>query len=132
LVSIAIVVSDYRGELTGKMLECAEKKAKELGAKISGIERVPGALESPLAVKRLLEKEETDAVVVLAVVLQGGTSHDIMVAENAYRKLADLSIEYGRPVCSGIIGPRVSEEQALERLEQYAEHAVEAAVKMCK
>ena len=132
MVSIAIVVSDYRKQLTGKMLEFAEKKAEELGAEIAGIERVPGALESPLAVKRLLEKGKADAVVVLAVVLQGGTSHDLMVAENAYRKLADLSIEYCKPVCSGIIGPRVSEEQAAERLKQYGEHAVQAAVKMCK
>ncbi len=125
---VSIVVSDYRKELTHKMLEFAIKKAKALGAEVKEAIHVPGALETPLAAKKALENR-AEAVVVLAVVLQGGTMHDVMVAENAYRKLSDLSIEFGRPVCVGIIGPRVSEEKAKKRLKQYAEHAVEAAVK---
>jgi len=127
--SIGIVVSDYRGEMTRKMLAQAKKTAKELNAEISEIAHVPGAFEAPLAAKRLLKKG-VDAVVVIAVVLQGGTRHDAMVGENAYRKLADLSMEFGKPVCTAIIGPGATKELALERLESYAEHAVIAAIQM--
>ena len=132
MVSIGIVVSDYRSELTGKMLEFAQVKARKLGAKVVAVSHAPGALETPLVAKRLLEKKGIAGVVVIAVVLQGGTWHDIMVAENAYRKLLDLSLEFNKPVCSAIIGPRVSKQKALKRLQQYSEHAVEATVKMIK
>jgi len=127
--SIGIVVSDYREEMTHKMLLQAKKTARELNAEITEIAHVPGAFETPLAAKRLLKKG-VDAVVVIAVILQGGTHHDVMVGENAYRKLADLSLEFEKPVCTAIIGPRATQELALDRLESYAEHAVIAAVQM--
>ena len=127
--SIGIVVSDYREEMTRKMLAQAKKTAKELNAEITEITHVPGAFETPLAAKRLLKKG-VDAVVVIAVILQGDTHHDVMVGENAYRKLADLSLEFEKPVCTAIIGPRTTKELALERLESYAEHAVIAAIQM--
>lgn len=132
MVSIALVVSNYRKQMTDRMLEYAKQKAIELNAEIASILRVPGAFECPLAVKKLLQKKEIGGVVVLAVVLQGKTWHDIIVAENAARKLADLSIEFEKPVCSGMIGPRVTKEQAEKRLKRYAEHAVKAAVEMTR
>jgi len=127
MVSIGIVVSDYRKDLTYRMLDRAKKRAAELQAIVVKESHITGALEAPLAAKRLLEKG-VDGVVVLAVVLQGGTDHDVMVAGNAYRKLVDLSVEYGKPIGIGIIGPRVNREKAVERLSEYAEHAVNAAV----
>ncbi len=130
MVSIAIVVSDYRQKLTSKMLAFALERARGLGARVVTVSHAPGALETPLAAKRLLEKKSVQGVVVLAVVLQGGTWHDIMVAENAYRKLSDLSIEYSKPVCCGIIGPRTTRQKAVKRLRDYSVHAVEATVKM--
>jgi len=127
---IGIVLADYRKELVEEMLSHAERKAAELGLEIAWKVRVPGAFEMPLAVKRLLEKKEVNAVVCLAVVLQGGTDHDKIVGKNAARKMADLSVQYNKPVLSGLIGPRVSEQQARERLRSYSEHAVESAARM--
>ncbi len=127
---IAIVLADYRAKMAEKMLSYAKKKAKECSLEIATIVRVPGAFEIPLAVKRLLEKKEIKAVVCLAVVLRGGTDHDKIVAGNAVRKIADLSIEFNKPVLSGIIGPRVSKKQALKRLQSYSEHAIEATARM--
>ena len=132
MVSIGFVVSNYRKQLTDRMLEYAKQKAIELNARIVSIIRVPGAFECPLAVKKLLEKKEIDGVVVLAVVLQGKTWHDIIVAENSARKIADLSIEFEKPVCSGMIGPRVTKKQAEKRLKRYSEHAVKAVIEMAK
>ncbi|MEM0360462.1 MAG: 6,7-dimethyl-8-ribityllumazine synthase [Candidatus Diapherotrites archaeon] len=132
MVSIAIVLADFHKEMAEKMLFFAKKKAESLGVQVSLVARVPGAFEAPLAVKKILEKKQADAIVVLGIVLRGGTEHDVMVAGNAFRKIADLSIEFEKPVCSGIIGPRVSKKQAMQRLKPYSEHAVEAAVKMAK
>jgi len=65
-------------------------------------------------------------------VIQGATRHDEVVAQHAARKLMAIAIESGKPVTLGVIGPGANRVQALERAEEYARRAVEAAVKMAK
>ena len=55
-----------------------------------------------------------------------------MIAHQVARKLMDLSIEYGKPVTLGISGPGMNRMQALERVDDYARRAVEAAVKLAR
>ncbi|MEM3142671.1 MAG: 6,7-dimethyl-8-ribityllumazine synthase [Zestosphaera sp.] len=113
------------------MLQKALEHAEFLGAQVGYVVKVPGSFEIPLAVKELLKKNEVDAVVTLGAIIQGETKHDEVVAQQSSRKILDLSIEYGKPVTLGIIGPGATRMQALERVEDYARRAVEAAVKMC-
>ena len=131
-ITLGIVVSEFNYDITYLMLQKAIDQAKFLGAKIAYIIRVPGAFEIPLAVKQLLEKDEIDAVVTLGAVIKGETKHDELVANQAARKILDLSIQYSKPVALGIIGPGASRMQAIERIEEYARRAVEAAIKMAK
>jgi 6,7-dimethyl-8-ribityllumazine synthase len=128
-MKIGIVVADYRKEMTDKMLAVAldELKSNEVDVEVLS---VPGAYEIPLAVKKLVKKEEIDGVVCIGVVIQGDTDHDLVCANNALRLMADLSVEFEKPVCSSIIGPRVSEELAKKRVEIYPKHAANAVVRM--
>ncbi len=64
--------------------------------------------------------------------IQGETKHDEVVAHQTARKLMDLSVEHRKPVGMGIIGPGANRMQALERAEEYARRAVEAAVKLAR
>ena len=128
---LGIVVSEFNFDITRLMLEKAIDHAKFLGVEEILVLRVPGAFETPLAAKRLLD-EGCDAVAVLGAVIKGETDHDQVVAGQAARKLIDLSLEYGKPVTLGIIGPGATREQAMERIEEYARRAVEAAVKAWK
>jgi 6,7-dimethyl-8-ribityllumazine synthase len=91
---------------------------------------VPGAFDMPLAVEGLLKKRNVDAVVTLGAVIKGDTRHDDIVAENAARLMADLSLKYGKPVALGITGPGMTLEQARERQELVPVRAVNAAVNM--
>ena len=125
-MKIGIVVADYRKEMTDKMLETCLTELKD---KETEIIKVPGAYEIPLAVKKLLKKE-VDGVICIAVVIQGDTDHDLVCANNALRLMSDLSVEFEKPICSSIIGPRVSKEQAEERLESYPKHAAQAVIRM--
>ncbi len=127
-MKLGIVVAEFNFDITRLMMEKAIDHAKFLGVEEILVLRVPGSFETPLAAKRLLE-EGCDAVAVLGAVIKGETDHDQVVAQQAARKLMDLSIEYGRPVTLGIIGPGATREQAMERIEEYARRAVEAAVK---
>jgi len=131
-VRLGIIVSEFNYDITYLMLQKALNHAKFLGAEVSYVLKVPGTFEIPLAVKKLLTKDEVDAVVTLGAVIQGETKHDEVVASQAARKIMDLGIEYGKPVTLGIIGPGATRIQALERVEDYARRAVEAAVKMVK
>lgn len=132
MVKLGIVVAEFNYDVTYLMLQKAVSHAKFLGAEVTHVIKVPGTFEIPLAAKRLLDIAEVDAVVAIGAVIQGETKHDELVSGQTARKLMDLSIEYGKPVTLGIIGPGASRMQALERIEDYARRAVEAAVKMVK
>ncbi len=133
-IRLAIVVSEFNYDITRIMMEKAVSHAKFLGVKKILVYKVPGSYDTPYAVARILEaaKDKVDAIAVLGAVVKGETGHDEVVAHQAARKLMDLSIQYGKPVALGIIGPDASRMQAIERAEEYAARAVETAVKMVK
>jgi len=114
------------------MLEFAKQHASFLEAEVAAEVLVPGVYELPLAAKKLVERGDIDAVVTLGAVIEGETEHDELVMQHAVRKLIDLAVQYGKPVALGISGPGMSRMQALERVNEYARRAVEAAVKTTK
>lgn len=130
MIRLAIVVSEFNREITFHMLEKAKEQAAKVGAKVACVFYVPGAFDTPLAVERLLKKRDIDAVITLGAVIKGDTRHDDIVAENAARLIADLSLKYGKPVALGITGPGMTIEQAQERQEIVPARAVNAAANM--
>jgi 6,7-dimethyl-8-ribityllumazine synthase len=130
LICLAIVVSEFNSEITLKMLQNARDHTANVSAKISYILYVPGTFDMPLAVEHLLKKENVDAVVTLGAVIKGDTRHDDIVAENAARLIADLSVKYGKPVTLGVAGPGMTIEQARGRAKLVPVRAVNAAVNM--
>jgi len=131
-VKLGIAASEFNFDIVLPMLEFARRHAEFLGAQIVAEVMVPGVYELPLAAKKLAERGDIDAVVTLGAVVEGGTEHDEIVMQHAARKLIDLGIQYGKPVTLGISGPGMTRMQALERVDDYARRAVEAAVKMVK
>jgi len=131
-VKLGIVTSEFHFEITSAMLEFAKKHAAFLESPVVAEVLVPGVFEIPLAAKKLLERGNVDAVVTLGAVIEGETKHDEVVMQQTSRKLIDLSLEYGKPVALGISGPGMTRLQALERVNEFARRAVEAAVKTAK
>lgn len=131
MIRIGIVASEFNYEITYPMVELAKEQADFLGAEVAQVVKVPGAFDIPLAVKKLLEKKNIDGVVTLGAVIEGETKHDEIVIQHASRKIADLALEYNKPVSLGVSGPGLSRLAAQERVE-YAKRAVEAVVKMVK
>ena len=130
LIRLAIVVSEFNGEITSKMLERARTHAVKVGASVSHVMFVPGAFDMPLAVEHLLKMKSVDAVVTIGAVIKGDTRHDDIVAENAARLMADLSLKHDKPVALGVSGPGMTVEQARERAELVPVRAINAAVNM--
>ncbi len=130
-IKLGLVVAEFNRDITYMMEILAREHAEFLGAEIAEVIRVPGAFDVPIAVKRMLEKGDVDAVVTIGCVIEGETEHDEVVAQHAARKIMDLSLEYNKPVTLGISGPGMGRLAAQERVE-YAKRAVEAAVKLVK
>ncbi|KZX15071.1 6,7-dimethyl-8-ribityllumazine synthase [Methanobrevibacter cuticularis] len=127
---IGAVVAEFNYDITHMMLELAKEEAKIRECEITQVVPVPGVFDMPLAIKKLLEKDDIDAVITLGAVIEGSTDHDQIVAQHASRKIADLSLESGKPVALGISGPGMTRLDAHKRIE-YGKRAVESAVKMC-
>lgn len=132
MVKLGIAASEFHWDIVGPMLEFAKQHASFLEAEVAAEVMVPGVYELPLAAKKLLERDDIDAVVALGAVIEGETEHDELVMQHAARKLIDLAVQSGKPVALGISGPGMSRMQALERVNEFARRAVEAAVKTTK
>ncbi|HEY0196548.1 MAG TPA: 6,7-dimethyl-8-ribityllumazine synthase [Methanobacterium sp.] len=131
MVKLGAVVSEFNFDITQMMLDLAHEHAKFLDSEITEVITVPGVFDMPLAIKKLLKQDDIDAVVTLGAVIEGSTSHDEIVVQHASRKIADLALEYDKPVSLGVTGPGMTRLEAHQRVD-YAKRAVEAAVKMCK
>ncbi len=128
-VRLGAVVAEFNYDITQMMLELAKEHAKFLNSEITQIISVPGVFDMPLAIKKMLQDEEIDAVITLGAVIEGSTDHDQIVVQHASRKIADLALEYDKPVALGISGPGMTRLEAHQRVD-YGKSAVEAAVKM--
>lgn len=126
---IGLVAAEFNYEVTSLMIERARAEADFLGVKIVKEVKVPGVFEIPLAVQRMLSKDDVDAVITLGAVITGETKHDEVVVAQASRKVMDLGLEFDKPVGFGITGPGMTELQAMDRIEK-GRDVVDAVVKM--
>ena len=78
------------------------------------IVRVPGAFEIPLAVQKVAQKAQCDAIIALGAVIRGGTPHFEYVAGECVKGLAHVSLAAGIPVSFGVLTVDTI-EQAIER-----------------
>ncbi|KXA89260.1 6,7-dimethyl-8-ribityllumazine synthase [candidate division MSBL1 archaeon SCGC-AAA259A05] len=132
MVKLGICASEFHWDIVGQMLEYAKRHAEFLEAEVVAERIVPGSFELPFAAKKLVERDDVDAVVALGAVIEGDTGHHETVMQQASRKIMDLSLEYGKPVSLGISGPGETRMEAEERIDEYARRAIEAAVKTVK
>ncbi len=131
-IRVAIVVSEFNSEITFQMLEMAINHAQKLNVELRFVCYVPGSFDMPLMIEELLKRKDIDAAITIGAIIKGETRHDNIVAENAARLIADLSLKYTKPVSLGISGPDMTIEQAKDRIEIVPTRAVNAAVSMVK
>jgi 6,7-dimethyl-8-ribityllumazine synthase len=131
-IRTAIVVSEFNAEITSQMLNFAINQTQKNDAELRYVCYVPGSFDMPLMIEEVLKKKDVDAAITIGAIIRGETRHDSVIAENAARLIADLSLKYGKPVSFGISGPDMTKEQARARIEIVPARAVEAAISMAK
>lgn len=115
-LKIGIVVSRFNDfltkELVGGAVDCLVRHG--VNASDVVVAWVPGANELPLAVQRMLDKCEVDAVVALGAVVQGATPHADLINSQVSRSLSGLALEKRVPVINAVVCAD-NLEQAIER-----------------
>ncbi|MCI5705786.1 MAG: 6,7-dimethyl-8-ribityllumazine synthase [Odoribacter sp.] len=113
---VGIVAARFNEFITSKLLGGAIDSFLRHGGDDSNIDVawVPGAFEVPLVAKKMAESGKYDAVVCLGAVIRGATPHFDMVANEATKGIANVSLQTGVPVIFGILTTD-SIEQAVER-----------------
>jgi len=123
---IAVVIAEFHKNETNKMLETVKKYCDQTHIEIVQEVRVPGCLEHPLALKRLLIQEEIEGAVALGIIEKGGTKHGLVMANAVFEGIVDLQLDLMKPIGVGILGPEIENSQIAERVEPYATEAIHA------
>ena len=123
---IGIVYGTFHKKEVEVMLAAARQEAADLGLEIHVEIAVPGSVEKPLAIQRLLKAGEVDGVAVLGIIERGETKHGFTMGQSLMHFAMQLSLDYSKPVTLGVIGPEVLPEQIQPRLEPYARKAMKA------
>src|SRR5215472_3493553 len=128
---VGIVVSRFNAGMGEALLAAALRALDEAGVSSDAITiaSVPGALEAPLALQRMAQTGDYDALVALGAVIRGETYHFEIVANESAAGLASVQLEFGIPIGNGILTTD-SEEQARARADTKGGEAALAALEM--
>jgi len=127
---IAIVLGSFHKKEVTQMLESARTTAREHGLEIVEEVWVHGSIEKPLALKRLLQRDDIDGAVALGIIERGETKHGFVMGQVVYDAIIRLQLEFMKPIGLGILGPEILPEQIPPRLDGYAREAVIATAQM--
>jgi 6,7-dimethyl-8-ribityllumazine synthase len=112
--------------LAGALRALAEAKVEEDDIVLV---TVPGALETPLALQRLAQAGDYDALIALGAVVRGETYHFEIVANQSAAGVSSVALEFGIPIGNGILTTE-TEAQALERADGKGYDAAQAALEL--
>ena len=110
---VAVVATRWHEQVTGALVDGAQRALADIGVEDLAVVRVPGAFELPIAAKALAH-QRYDAVVALGVVIRGGTPHFEYVCRAVTDGLTRVALDAGVPVGFGVLTCD-NEEQALDR-----------------
>lgn len=137
-LAFAIVVSRYNEYITQRLLEGARAVLARQGAALVDVAWVPGALEIPLAARRLAQARHEgggpryDAIICLGCIIKGETLHFDLVAQNAATGMARVALDTGVPVINEVLAvydPEQAAARAGGRVNR-GEEAARAAIRM--
>jgi 6,7-dimethyl-8-ribityllumazine synthase len=127
---IAIVLGSFHKSKVEEMLLEARVTAKECDLEILVEQWVPGSMEKPLALKRLLMRKDINAAVALGIIEKGETKHGLVMGEAVIHAIIQLQLELMKPIGLGILGPEIQPSQIPSRLKPHARSAIMAVKNM--
>jgi 6,7-dimethyl-8-ribityllumazine synthase len=114
---IGIAAARWNQAITDRLVEGATGRLEELGVQEVTLLRVPGALELPLAARKLAEAG-CDAVVAVGTVVKGETDHYEIVVRESSRGVSQVAIDTGVPVANAILAVHDYQQIGVKKLNE--------------
>ena len=122
---LAVCGSFHKTEIE-LMLNYAKEEAAKHSLEITEVVWVPGSMEVPLALDRMLNA--CDAAACLGIIEKGETQHGLAMGQAVIKTILELQLKHNKPIGLGIIGPGAEQHHIEPRLEPHARAAVLALI----
>ena len=128
---IGIVQARFNADVGHGLLSSCLAELKRLGVadEDSLHVTVPGALEVPLALQKMAETQQFDALIALGAVIRGETYHFELVSNESGAGITRIGLDYGIPIANAILTTE-TDEQAEVRMAEKGADAAKVAVEM--
>ncbi|MDO9481208.1 MAG: 6,7-dimethyl-8-ribityllumazine synthase [Hydrogenophaga sp.] len=130
-LSIGIVQARFNEGITNALFAACHAELLALGVQEKNISHVtvPGALEVPVALQAMAERDDFDALIALGCIIRGETYHFELVANESGASVSRLSLDYQIPIANAILTTE-NLEQAVARQTDKGQDAARVAVEM--
>jgi len=130
-LKIGIVMSRFNRDVGEGLLSACTAALIKQGVRESQIRivTVPGALEAPLALQKMAQTGNFDALIALGAVVRGETYHFEIVAGESAAGISGVQLDTGVPIANGILTTD-NDDQALARMAQKGADCALAAIEM--
>ena len=128
---IGIVQARFNEDIGHGLLAACLRELNNLGVVDEDILHVtvPGALEVPLALQKMAETEQFDALIALGAVIRGETYHFELVSNESGAGITRIGLDFGIPIANAVLTTE-TDEQAEVRMQEKGADAARAAVEM--
>ena len=130
-VRVGVVMSRFNIDVAEGLLGACTEELRKHGVRSEDIllVTVPGALEVPLALRKMASSGRFDALVALGAVIRGETYHFEVVANESAAGIAAVQLQTGIPVANGILTTD-DDDQALARMSVKGAEVARVALEM--
>ncbi|KVM93822.1 6,7-dimethyl-8-ribityllumazine synthase [Burkholderia diffusa] len=128
---IGIVQSRFNEPVCNGLADACVEELERLG--VSGedvlLVSVPGALEIPLALQKLAESGQFDALIALGAIIRGETYHFELVSNESGAGITRIGLDFNLPIANAVLTTE-NDEQAVARMTEKGRDAARVAVEM--
>ncbi|WP_175850002.1 6,7-dimethyl-8-ribityllumazine synthase [Burkholderia cepacia] len=128
---IGIVQSRFNEPVCNGLADACVEELERLG--VTGedvlLVSVPGALEIPLALQKLAESGQFDALIALGAVIRGETYHFELVSNESGAGITRIGLDFNLPIANAVLTTE-NDEQAVARMTEKGRDAARVAVEM--
>lgn len=130
-LAIGIVQARFNAAITDALAQACKAELATLGVQEKNIEHilVPGALEVPLALQAMAEKNHFDALIALGCIIRGETYHFELVANESGAGVSRIALDYQLPIANAILTTENLEQAVARRIDK-GRDAARVAVEM--
>ena len=128
---VGIVQARFNADVGHGLLSSCLAELKHLGVSDEDVLHVtvPGALEIPLALQKMAETQQFDALIALGAVIRGDTYHFELVSNESGAGITRVGRDNGMAIANAVLTTE-NDEQAEARMAEKGADAARVAVEM--